>query len=137
MKKKQEKPHLPRPFEIETVTIPVPSGDSDRHLYEAKLLLTIPAGHSMSDVYGAIIAWILRGSHGKAEVLAEYGGGLKNKTLSSSAGRKAFRGSGVICTAFDNKPLPKNDTRMLVMREKTSKKKTGAPKHVSETERTA
>lgn len=121
MKKNEDKP---RQFEIETVEVPVPRGDSPTHLYEVKLLLTAPAGHSMHHVFGAVISWILRGSYGQAEILAAYGGGLKNKTLMSVEGRKAFQSGGrVICMAFDNQPLPKGDSMMLVMREKRTRRR--------------
>ncbi len=122
-------------FDIETVRVPIPAGDSDRHLYEAKIMFTAPAGHSMKDIYGAVCAWILRGSKGKVEVLAEYGGGLKNKTLISPSGRKAmFNGTGVrggmICTAFDNMAIPRKDTTILVIRKKQEAPKNESKKKV-------
>lgn len=114
-------------FEIETVSVPIPEGDSPRHLYEAKIMFTAPAGYSMNDIYSSICAWVLHGSKGKAEVLAQYGGGLKNKTLCSPSGRKAMlKGNGhagMICTAFDNQSIPKKDTTILVIRKKEKVKR--------------
>lgn len=110
-------------FPIETVSIPIPEGDSNRHLYEVKMMFTVPAGHSMNDVYAAVAAWVLHGSKGLAEVLVEYGGGLKNKTLMSPAGRKGSSGRGMICTAFENQSIPKKDTTIKVLRKKEDPKK--------------
>lgn len=108
-------------FDIESVDVPIPKGDSDRHLYEAKVMFTAPAGFSMNDIYGAVVAVLLHGSKGKFQPLSEYGGGLKNKTLMSPEGRKLSRGAGMICTAFDNESIPKKATTIKVIRKKEEK----------------
>lgn len=105
-------------FDIETVNVPIPQGDGPRHLYEAKICFTAPAGYSMNDIHAFVFASLLHGSKGKLEVLAQYGGGLKNKTLMSPAGRKASRRTGMVCTAFDNMPIPKSAETIMVVRKK-------------------
>lgn len=113
-----DSPTDPFVFDIETVNVPIPTGDGPRHLYEAKICFTAPAGYSMNDIHAFVFASLIHGSKGKLEVLAQYGGGLKNKTLMSPAGRKASNGRGMICTAFDNMPIPKNAETVMVVRKK-------------------
>lgn len=111
-------PADPFVFDIETVRVPLPTGDGPRHLYEAKICFTAPAGYSMNDIHAFVFAALLHGSKGKLEMLAQYGGALKNKTLMSPEGRKASRGMGMVCTAFENMPIPKKDTTIMVVRKK-------------------
>ena len=106
-------------FEVEVVDVPIPKGSDERHLYEMKFCFTAPAGYSMDDVYRATLVWLLRGGEKKLEVLAEYGGGLKNKTLTDPRTRDGFVGGGrMYCTAFDNESIPKTATAIKVMRVK-------------------
>ena len=127
----QENPYV---FDVETVKVPIPEGDSTRHLYEAKITFTAPAGFSVNEVFSAVCAWILHGSRGRVEVLAEYGGGIKNKTLISPRGRSAMLNglprARVVCTAFEGAPIPRKDTEVLVVRKKQETQKNEPKKKV-------
>ncbi len=121
----------PRQFEIETVDVPIPTGDGELHLIEAKMLVLMPAGYSLQKLQGVLYSCLLRGAHGELMISAEYGAAMHNKTLQSSGGRAAYvqnYNPSVICTGFDNKKLPKGVSTIKVLREKLPKSPARAKK---------
>lgn len=109
---------------LEAADVPVPKAKGPRHLFEVRLLLTLPAGSSVDAAHIAIIDWILCGSRGLAEVVVDYGAAIHNKTLQSPSDRSSYKdlyGLKMMCTGYDNVRLPKGAKKIRVLRKKEAR----------------
>jgi len=92
--------------------IPVPEGNSERHLFKVTLVVLADSRCGPDQVLTHVMGGCLRHPI-SLPVVDGYGAEVKNLTLTGPSRRKYKHGGAVYCTGFKNKPVPKDKVPVI------------------------